>query len=982
VGDHSHAASERQLDHAGSAARTGAIPFSTSPDQLLVLQRTLGNQGFQRALKDRPELLAAALGGASNQALQRMRLQYAHAPQNAEQRYDAPSRAGGTSPQVSGAQNVAQRSVAVQRIDDPDGSILETLRGAHAALYGEYKNLATTFPTPSKMTRRLRNIVAIASSKEDAYARYAEIVVTEFFQLNESGTRSKRQEAIDACTNLESSTKARTEKLARALKEVREESTSAGEERPRKKLRLEEAGQSRKTYSDEERAQLKAKLATTQFQQRLFQASMHGYARHSKKGRAAVAKASRLNALAETQPLSTADMAVAHANYPHTRIGDSLILEPHVAGSQQVTMTRGGGQEIHQLGPYLASGSRKSVEQIIKEVLRETGLKSRDLAEAINLRRLEDVVEWLKQRGASADDKQIGKIRAMRQLLGVEKDRGPEVSLATALEHRSAALGYRHIEEYPRHTPLGPGSATTDIRTARKRKLEESQATDFPPDFTYIPGYIQKRAVNSITHFVTNFMDDVSGPFDREAETLVAVMLTEDPKKAPTEDLYDAVASVLRTPEQSGYMDDEPTIAASTATETPPVPNVVGPGSATPVEEPIEAPIAGSAMAWELGPDSPAPPPQLPFSTEPLLADPMATSTEQAAADLEPATAAFMSSEDLQSLGLHPSELEWLQQTMAEFSEFSERRGENGGAERDDEFTGGEPLGSFAATHEHQTWQAETDQRFTTFKDLLRSVAPEEDEPVAFEERAPERHSPASLYANVEGPSGRSVESATRSVSFFDSPRPEPLRFDAARFQRTWNPGGGDCLFHALAGRTLTLGELLAMRAEVAQERGRMVDDQARSAMNALNIANAMYQTFPDSPNAVAEMVSGRHHVPNAVYAAMQSVPGLYAGEDELIQWCRLRNVRVAVVDANGMLAVFSANGREPWAVTHENLYQRAMQAIAETNFALYKSPGHWERITAMDVTPPQPQPTFWPPGPNHEDFFEYEFEEGEDWFG
>ena len=170
---------------------------------------------------------------------------------------------------------------------------------------------------------------------------------------------------------------------------------------------------------------------------------------------------------------------------------------------------------------------------------------------------------------------------------------------------------------------------------------------------------------------------------------------------------------------------------------------------------------------------------------------------------------------------------------------------------------------------------------------------------------------------------------------------PKRLPFRGAQFPRIANAGGGDCLFYALEGRDLNPVEMLQIRQAVAAERNHMPEQQN---INALNIANALVQT-PGTRNRAVGLMEGRDRVPNNVYAAMQAIPGMYAGDDELIQYCRIRHVSVGVVAADGELSTFSAAGRQPIPYTPATREARLQHVLTSQDFALFQSPGHWERI-------------------------------------
>jgi hypothetical protein len=331
------------------------------------------------------------------------------------------------------------------------------------------------------------------------------------------------------------------------LKRIRESEST--EEQPAKKrtrvpVKVEK-------YLDPEKAALKEKLESPRIQQKMFRASALGYRANRAKSTETVKQRAELNALTESaNPLSTADMAIVQASYRPGAGGEqSLLLEK--GPKYQVTMSRSGGQEIHQLGPYLP-GIKKSVQEIIEEILKNTKLSSTEQAEAMNIRDPEELAKWVA--GKNFSDKYIEKIRAMRHLLAIEKHRGEEISGATSLEHRSAVHGFRDITEYPERTPLGPSQATVELKLARAKRLksEGKKETDIASDFSYIPSQTHKRALESTTHFLTSFMQNPKP--DPEAGALVKALLEEQSEPGePSQQLVDAFEGIVRTPTYTGF---------------------------------------------------------------------------------------------------------------------------------------------------------------------------------------------------------------------------------------------------------------------------------------------------------------------------------------------------------------------------------------------------------------------------------------------
>jgi hypothetical protein len=95
-------------------------------------------------------------------------------------------------------------------------------------------------------------------------------------------------------------------------------------------------------------------------------------------------------------------------------------------------------------------------------------------------------------------------------------------------------------------------------------------------------------------------------------------------------------------------------------------------------------------------------------------------------------------------------------------------------------------------------------------------------------------------------------------------------------------------------------------RAEVANIRAEIADTPDSLSYNA-NIAAANITQTPHLAH-FAPLVVGRDAVPpNRVLAMMQLIPGVYAGPQELIQWCRLRNTKAIVVDQDDSVMMYMA---------------------------------------------------------------------------
>ena len=76
----------------------------------------------------------------------------------------------------------------------------------------------------------------------------------------------------------------------------------------------------------------------------------------------------------------------------------------------------------------------------------------------------------------------------------------------------------------------------------------------------------------------------------------------------------------------------------------------------------------------------------------------------------------------------------------------------------------------------------------------------------------------------------------------------------------------------------------------------------------------------------------------------------MFAGDDEIVQWCKLRSAKkrpqqVVVADADGSLSVYSARRRRQIAVTPADMLAKAQYWVLKIGIGLYKTPDHYQRI-------------------------------------
>jgi hypothetical protein len=179
---------------------------------------------------------------------------------------------------------------------------------------------------------------------------------------------------------------------------------------------------------------------------------------------------------------------------------------------------------------------------------------------------------------------------------------------------------------------------------------------------------------------------------------------------------------------------------------------------------------------------------------------------------------------------------------------------------------------------------------------------------------------------------------------------PRQLALPASMFIVSDHGGGGDCLFHALEGRHLAPETLGDVRWQVAEVRRQRPDSQVGERANATQLAQGLVESFPGRKDEMLSRMNGRHSVPNAVYAAFQAIPGMYAGEEELAQWCVFRGRSVVVVDqTSGEIARFNEQGhREPIVCDAANWKDKFKEAFRGSDLALHKSERHWQRIESL----------------------------------
>lgn len=218
------------------------------------------------------------------------------------------------------------------------------------------------------------------------------------------------------------------------------------------------------------------------------------------------------------------------------------------------------------------------------------------------------------------------------------------------------------------------------------------------------------------------------------------------------------------------------------------------------------------------------------------------------------------------------------------------------------------------------------------FYDSLELVPRVTREAVQFETHAPEA---ANFQHQYAAPAQASqIKQAIRPVSDFGTP--------------VSNIGGGDCLFHALAGKNLSLEEIMVIRADVAHVKRRAPET---GIPNSHHLAAALSQTQSLGLDQVLALMDRRDSIPNEVYANYQAIPGTYAGEDELMQWTTIKEnkKKVLVIDQDGTLASYFGGNKK--TVAPHDLEEQVKKA----DILLYKTPAHWEKIDRSPEWTPLP---------------------------
>ena len=434
----------------------------------------------------------------------------------------------------------------VQRVEGDDREyLIDLLASVYENAWITFKDLATgAMPSPSQAQREIERIVGEAETKKSAKENFLEWL-NSLGIFNEGQWKYSVQPSVKkAITSRkkrvkdERNQKAKELTRARQLEKARQRQEESTGPRGKRQPSPSPKGPTPDVpkYSAQQREKVKQRLDLPAFQTKIFQASSQGHEHHLSRAREEVVLMARSNTLASLQDrvLSTADLAGAQSSYTQG-YGPALLLESGKLKSgddYKVTMIRGGGQQIHQVGTY------SDISAKLREI-GATGIPSSALAWAITARSPDHSQSILARYHA---ERYLQDVRALRNLLEIEKFRGPEVSVAIALEHRLALHSYGHIQDYPRQMALSDKDATKDIRNERNKATEQQKS-----EMSYLPERIRSKALESVNNFVNAYMEDPTP--DAEAQHLVEAILNEPLVGDPSADFIAAAAATLRTPE-------------------------------------------------------------------------------------------------------------------------------------------------------------------------------------------------------------------------------------------------------------------------------------------------------------------------------------------------------------------------------------------------------------------------------------------------
>ncbi|WP_271754150.1 hypothetical protein [Cohnella sp. JJ-181] len=371
-------------------------------------------------------------------------------------------------------------------------------RGIYEKL-GKRLGRLSPFPKPSdgSVKRKIVAAVAAAKDEDDALEHLADDLRDTYFSSYDNAEKDRwRNNIVDAGKEAKKEAANYEKEKKRDLDSLNEGKTAdpvSEEENKRKRPRVSWEGSAAFFENKENLDLIRKRLADDKFRMAVMSASKSAHGRIVSMSRPTIAKRAKHNALVEEEkPMGMSEMLSAQQNYTQVTTGDALLLEK-IDDENKVTMTRKGGQEIGQLGTYLSDTRTK--QSVLKTVKKMIGpkLTTKDLSRAVETRDRGRISKQHNLKGKS-----LRNVRALRHLHAVERDRGPEVSISTAMEQRMASLGYSHITDYIEKHPLAPPKATTDLRSAREQAEKNGNS-----GMDYVPKDLQERAFGTLDRFAT-----------------------------------------------------------------------------------------------------------------------------------------------------------------------------------------------------------------------------------------------------------------------------------------------------------------------------------------------------------------------------------------------------------------------------------------------------------------------------------------------
>lgn len=206
---------------------------------------------------------------------------------------------------------------------------------------------------------------------------------------------------------------------------------------------------------------------------------------------------------------------------------------------------------------------------------------------------------------------------------------------------------------------------------------------------------------------------------------------------------------------------------------------------------------------------------------------------------------------------------------------------------------------------------------------------------------------PRVVEAAIENTAEPSADSIPRSAIYAYEPRSISPVITSQLFDFVENDAGGDCLFLALENRqNMPLDEMMVLRHAVASQLPYIRPEN--KSLNAQNMFMLLFQTA----EWAADMMYGRHEADNALYQKLQCIPGMFAGDDEINQYCRLKNVKVHVFEEGQSFRSYpSVNPGRSFDVVDctTEKEKKLKQAMLQDTIKIFKFANHYVRVRALN---------------------------------